>query len=63
MTEVITFLWCLLQEKDDAVLSLQAEQDKMAEAEEQIEQLMKQKFEFDEKMKELMERLEDEEGL
>ncbi len=45
------------------MLQLQAEQDKMAEAEERIEQLMQQKFEFDEKLKELQERLDDEEGL
>ena len=52
----------LKRDKDDMFLQLQTEQDKLVDAEERIEQLLAQKGDFGEKMKELEERLQEEEG-
>ena len=52
----------LKSEKDDMFLQLQTEQDKLVDAEERIEQLLSQKGDFSEKLKDLEERLAEEEG-
>ena len=52
----------LKQEKNDMFLQLQTEQDKLADAEERIEQLLAQKGDVGDKLKDLEERLAEEEG-
>ena len=52
----------LKSEKDDMFLQLQTEQDKLSDAEERIEQLLAQKGDSTEKLKDLEERLAEEEG-
>ncbi|XP_061908652.1 myosin-7B-like [Entelurus aequoreus] len=51
----------MVQEKNDLVLQLQAEQDNLADAEERCSQLIKSKISLESKLKEMNERLEDEE--
>ena len=53
----------LKEAKEDMFLQLQTEQDKLSDAEERIEQLIGQKGDFTEKLKDLEERLADEEGI
>ena len=53
----------LKESKDDMFLQLQTEQDKLSDAEERIEQLIGQKGDFTDKLKDLEERLADEEGI
>ncbi|KAG7455435.1 hypothetical protein MATL_G00256440 [Megalops atlanticus] len=53
----------LLQEKNDLLLQLQAEQDNLCDAEERCEGLIKNKIQLEAKIKELTERLEDEEEM
>uniref|UniRef100_A0A8C9WJA5 Myosin heavy chain 6 n=1 Tax=Scleropages formosus TaxID=113540 RepID=A0A8C9WJA5_SCLFO len=54
---------CLLQEKNDLQLQVQAEQDNLCDAEERCEGLIKNKIQLEAKIKELTERLEDEEEM
>nr|XP_057941161.1 myosin-7B-like [Doryrhamphus excisus] len=51
----------MVQEKNDLVLQLQAEQDNLADAEDRCNQLIKSKICLESKLKEMNERLEDEE--
>ncbi|XP_054628952.1 myosin-7B-like [Dunckerocampus dactyliophorus] len=51
----------MVQEKNDLVLQLQAEQDNLADAEDRCNQLIKSKICLESKLKEMHERLEDEE--
>merc|ERR1711972_543145 len=53
----------LVQEKNDLVLQLASEQDTLGDAEDRCDQLIRKKIELDGKVKELGERLEDEEEL
>uniref|UniRef100_H2YYX2 Myosin motor domain-containing protein n=1 Tax=Ciona savignyi TaxID=51511 RepID=H2YYX2_CIOSA len=52
-----------IQEKNDLVMQLQAQQDQIDDGEDRCDQLIKTKVELDGKIKELTERLEDEEEL
>merc|ERR1712142_827803 len=51
----------LVQEKNDLVLKLQAEEDTLADAEDRCDQLIRNKIDLEGKLKEVKERLEDEE--
>ncbi|XP_053242254.1 myosin-15 isoform X1 [Podarcis raffonei] len=53
----------LVQEKNDLLLQLQAEQDTLADAEERCDLLIKSKIQLEAKVKELTERVEDEEEM
>uniref|UniRef100_A0A4W4GGJ4 Myosin, heavy chain 7B, cardiac muscle, beta b n=1 Tax=Electrophorus electricus TaxID=8005 RepID=A0A4W4GGJ4_ELEEL len=53
----------LVQEKNDLVLQLQAEQDNLTDAEDRCNMLIKAKIQMEAKLKELIERLEDEEEI
>uniref|UniRef100_A0A674K1U5 Myosin heavy chain 15 n=1 Tax=Terrapene triunguis TaxID=2587831 RepID=A0A674K1U5_9SAUR len=53
----------LVQEKNDLLLQLQAEQDTLADAEERCDMLIKSKIQMEAKVKELTERVEDEEEM
>uniref|UniRef100_A0A8C0G897 MYH6 protein n=1 Tax=Chelonoidis abingdonii TaxID=106734 RepID=A0A8C0G897_CHEAB len=53
----------LVQEKNDLLLQLQAEQDTLADAEERCDLLIKSKIQMEAKVKELTERVEDEEEM
>ncbi|XP_030060036.1 myosin-15 [Microcaecilia unicolor] len=53
----------LVQEKNDLLLQLQAEQDTLADAEERCDLLIKSKIQHEAKIKELTERIEDEEEM
>nr|XP_033797180.1 myosin-15 isoform X2 [Geotrypetes seraphini] len=53
----------LVQEKNDLLLQLQAEQDTLADAEERCDLLIKAKIQHEAKIKELTERIEDEEEM
>ncbi|KAM6977340.1 myosin-7-like [Aplochiton taeniatus] len=53
----------VVQEKNDLVLQLQAEQETLADAEERCDQLIKAKLGLESRIKEVTERLEDEEEL
>ncbi|XP_029434330.1 myosin-15 [Rhinatrema bivittatum] len=53
----------LVQEKNDLLLQLQAEQDTLADAEERCDLLIKSKIQHEAKIKELTERVEDEEEM
>ncbi|XP_076804948.1 myosin-6-like [Clavelina lepadiformis] len=52
-----------IQEKNDLLMQLQAQQDQIDDGEDRCDQLIKTKVELDGKIKELSERLEDEEEL
>uniref|UniRef100_A0A8C4X7D4 Myosin-7B n=1 Tax=Erpetoichthys calabaricus TaxID=27687 RepID=A0A8C4X7D4_ERPCA len=53
----------LIQEKNDLLLQLQAEQDTLADAEERCDLLIKSKIQLEAKVKEFAERLEEEEEM
>ncbi|XP_013916506.1 PREDICTED: myosin-15 [Thamnophis sirtalis] len=53
----------LVQDKNDLLLQLQAEQDTLADAEERCDLLIKSKIQMEAKVKELTERVEDEEEM
>ncbi|XP_052014087.1 myosin-15 [Apodemus sylvaticus] len=53
----------LVQEKDDLLLQLQAEQETLASSEEQCESLIKSKIELEAKIKELSRQVEEEEEI
>ncbi|XP_070606203.1 myosin-15 [Erythrolamprus reginae] len=53
----------LVQDKNDLLLQLQAEQDTLADAEERCDLLIKSKIQLEAKVKELTERVEDEEEM
>ncbi|NXV73125.1 MYH3 protein, partial [Atlantisia rogersi] len=54
---------CLVQEKKDLQLQVQAENENLADAEERCDQLIKTKFQLEVRIKEVTEKLEDEEEI